>query len=172
MNLKKSHRLWVFELFNFSSAGRRACLDRGVGYVNVSGHMQKDTMKDKMLSPAFFRDLALVFTELDDPMEHLIGRALEVLNKRAKGAKFTRTGLLLVTAANRCTTYCTLNECNRSQNKFVSRSSEAHVPLSGYEGWLANIDDATNRRMFPILALLPQPGTETCMEPPSKRRCP
>ena len=159
-------KLWVLEAWNFSGSAKPLCAELGIGHVNVNGHIQgtwrKGTYEDRM-APDVYRDLALVFTEDDDPWGHLIGAALDKL-----GPEYTREGLLLVTTANRCTTYCPLRAVNGAQDNWITRTGTGE-PLPLPRGLMAVIDDAVNEYMFAHTVALPRAPVAPPAAAPKRR---
>ena len=160
---EKVGRRWILELHCFSKQNAPVCEGLGVEHVAISG--QTERIRGKDYPPDLLQDLALVFTELERPIEFLVDRALKHLHARQKrrpeprvgtNARCTRQGLILVTAAPRCTTYANMSGCNKAQNFFVSREPDTNKPCQGGKGVMALVDDTANARMMAEFANLPK----------------
>ena len=150
-------RRWVLELYCFSKSNAPLCKRLGVAHVAISGQVERIRGKD--YGPDLLNDLALVFAELERPLDFLIERALAHLRAREArvrgGVKYTREGLILVTVAPRCTTYANMGGCNYKQGKFVTRMPKTNKPRTGGVGAMAVIDDTANERMMAEIFNLP-----------------
>ena len=147
---------WVLELYCAINANKPACADLGIGHVSVGGQHEKDD-DGSPLVPDLLMDLALVFAEHPTPLEFVVESALRRLNAETSrdAPRYTAAGLILIIAAPRCTTYCSMGENNESQGNFHSRThvDGVHAPKAGGAGVMARADDAANKRMFYFLAL-------------------
>lgn len=144
-------KLWVLELYCCIGANKPAAKRLGLGHVTIGGNAEQNGR----FVPDVYADVALVFKEHADPLNFLIELATAHL-----GPGYDRSGLILVTAAPRCTTYSSMRHTNEARGAHTYRLPNGR-PKPGRIGLPARVDDAANQRMFYFLGvlckLIPQP---------------
>ena len=137
-------KLWVLELYCCIGANKPAAGKLGLGHVTVGGNAEQNGQ----FKPDVYADVALLLMEHPDPLGFLIGRALAHL-----GPGYDRGGLILITAAPRCTTYSSMRHTNDARGARTYRLPNGN-PKPGRIGLPARVDDAANQRMFYFLGVL------------------
>ena len=138
---RRLSKLWVLELYCAMGANKPAAARLGLGHVAVGGCVEGGGK----FTPDVNADVALVFKEHHDPLNFLVSLALSHL-----GSGYDADGLILITAAPRCTTYSSMRRTNDARGAHTYRLANGN-PKPGRIGLPARVDDAANQRMFYFL---------------------